>query len=107
MGIANKRQEAMERLPKIDEKRPLEGHYSIHQIQSIKGKTVEHVEIGFRQPHEGVHQSEVIILHFTDGSILGIDTGSNAKNIADDHKDIQPSDFEVDFMLQWVLPFQD
>jgi hypothetical protein len=99
---ARKRQEAKAYLPRIA--RPPEPNYSITQLPAIKGKTVERVEYGFREPIEGVHQSEAIILYFTDGSTLGIDTGSNAVNVAEDYEGLRPEDFHVDFMLQWVPP---
>ncbi len=102
--VARRRQSAKRLMPRID--RPPKPNYSIAQIPTIKGKTVERVEFGFRQPIEGVHQSEAIILHFTDGSSLGIDTGSNAANIAWKHEGLQAEDFHVDFMLQWVPPPQ-
>ncbi len=101
---ARERQEAKVRLPLID--RPPMGHYSITQLPTIVGKTVERVEFGFRQHLDGVHESEAMILYFTDGSVLGIDTGSNATNIADDHEGLQSDDFHVDFRLQWVPPPQ-
>jgi len=97
---ARKRQQAKKWLPQIVQ--PPEAHYSINQIRSIIGKTVERVEYGFCQSIKGVHQGEAIILHFTDGSILGIDTGSNAVNVADDYEGLQPEDFHTDFMLCWV-----
>lgn len=100
--IARKRQEAKKWLPLID--RPPEAHYSITQLPAIIGKTVARVEYGFCKQIDGVHQSEGMILHFTDGSILGIDTGSNACNVADKHEGLQPDDFHVDFMLKWVPP---
>jgi hypothetical protein len=102
--VARKRQDAKASLPRIDQ--PPEPHYSITQLPTIKGKTVERVEFGFRQPIEGVHQSEAIILHFTDGSSLGIDTGSNAANIASEYEGLRAEDFHVDFMLRWVPPPQ-
>jgi hypothetical protein len=39
------------------------------------------VEFGFREDIEGVHQSEALVVHFSDGSIMGIETGSNARDI--------------------------
>jgi hypothetical protein len=102
--IARKRQEAKAWLPRID--RLPEPNYSITQLPAIIGKTVARVEFGSLQPREGVHQSEAIILHFTDGSSLGIDTGSNAGNLASEHEELQAEDFYVDFMLQWVPPPQ-
>jgi hypothetical protein len=65
---------------------------------------VERVEFGFRERHDGVHQSEAMILFFTDGSILGVDTGSNAGNIASKYEGLRPDDFHADFMLYWVPP---
>lgn len=103
-GVARKRQEAKVSLPRID--RPPEPNYSITQLPTIKGKTVERVEFGFRQTIEGIYQSEAIILHFTDGSSLGIDTGSNATDIASDYEGLRAEDFRVDFVLQWVSPPQ-
>lgn len=100
--IARKRQEAKRYLPHID--RPPEPHYSIAQLPAIQGKTVAQVEFGFREPIDGLHQSEAMILHFTDGSSLGIDTGSNAGNLAMEREGLQPEDVHVDFMLQWVPP---
>jgi hypothetical protein len=97
---SRKRQEAKAYLPRID--RPPEPHYSITQLPAIKGKTVERVEFGIREPIEGVHQSEAMILHFTDGSSLGIDTGSNATNVAENYAGLRAEDFHVDFMLRWI-----
>lgn len=101
---ARKRQQAKAWLPRID--RPPMGHYSIAQLPTIVGKTVERVEFGFCEHIDGVHEREGMILYFTDGSILGIDSGSNAANIADkyEHEGLQPDDFHVDFMLKWVPP---
>ena len=89
-------------LPRID--RLAEAHYAITKLPTIIGKTVERVEFGFREHHDGVQQSEAMILFFTDGSILGIDTGSNAGNIASQYEGLRPEDFHADFMLYWVPP---
>ena len=94
------RQEALTWLPVIAQ--PHEPHYSINGATQMVGKTVEKVEIGSRQETEEVHRSEVIIVHFTDGSIMSIDTGSNAGNFScEKHR---PEDFHVDFIIQWVPP---
>ena len=60
------------------------------------------VEYGIREPASSLHRSEVLIIHFPDGSILGIDTGSNVCNLSSEKPDLQPNDFHVDFFLQWV-----
>jgi hypothetical protein len=103
--IASERYRLKNALPKII--RPAEPHYSICQASRMTGRTVERVEFGFREDIEGVHGSELIIIHFTDGSIMSIDTGSNAGNIADDFgfqgkKELKPEDIHVSFSLQWV-----
>jgi hypothetical protein len=97
--MAERRQTAKQGLPVIDA--PPQANYSICQISSIEGKTVASVQYGFKKRTPGVHLSEAMILHFTDGSTLGIYTGSNAYNLAIDHG-LDPEDFHVDFMLQWV-----
>ena len=99
---ARKRQSAKKWLPQIDQ--VPEANYAITQLPVIIGKTVERVEFGFREHHDGAHQSEAMILYFTDGSILGIDTGSNAANIASQYEGLRPDDFHADFMLFWVPP---
>jgi hypothetical protein len=49
-----------------------------------------------------VHQSELLLIYFTDGSIMGIDTGSNAANLRD--RPSQPEDFHVDFRMHRIPP---
>ena len=66
------------------------------------GKTITKVDFGFREEVQGVHQSELIVIHFTDGSIMSIDTGSNARNLSD--RGHEPQDFHVDFRIHWVPP---
>lgn len=101
---ACKRQSAKKWLPRIDRNRLPKANYAITKLPAIIGKTVERVEFGFCEHHDGAHQSEAMILFFTDGSILGIDTGSNAGNIAHKYEGLQPDDFHADFILTWVLP---
>lgn len=61
------------------------------------GKTVKSVEAGVRQHNPRVHEGELIVVHFTDGTSLAIDTGSNAANL----RPSNPSEFHTDFMLEW------
>jgi hypothetical protein len=97
---ALKRHEAKKWLPDID--RPPEGHFSIVQAASMTGKTIERVELGFRKEIKGVHGSEALIIHFTDGSIMGLESGSNAGNIVNKGNGLRPEDFHVDFVVHWV-----
>ncbi len=101
---ARERQERIDCLPKIANR--AEGHYSICQISKTVGKTIERVEFGSRETNPKVHESEVIIFHFTDGSILGLDTGSNVANLTCSREDISPEDFHSDMNLTWVPPMK-
>lgn len=68
----------------------------------MEGKTVDKMEFGFRQDIEGVHGSEALIIHFTDGSIMSIDTGSNVRNILGFENAVRPEQFHVDLHIHWV-----
>ena len=98
--MAEKRQSAKRLLPTIVA--PPEAHYSITQLPRIVGKTVKSVEYGSRSKLAKLHHSEALILHFTDGSSLGIDTGSNVVNLSHDHEGLDPEELHVDLILQWV-----
>lgn len=97
---AMKRQDALEHLPRIV--RSPEANYSVNDAARMEGRTISKVEFGFRHDIEGVHQSELLLIYFSDGSIMGIDTGSNAANLRD--KPSQPEEFHVDFRMHWVPP---
>jgi hypothetical protein len=97
---AYRRHEARKWLPRIN--RPAEAHFSIVQVSQMEGKTIERVEFGFRQEIEGVHESEAMIIHFTDGSIMSLVAGSNVVNLVSDENGLRPEDFHVDFIVNWV-----
>ncbi len=70
----------------------------------MEGKTVKRVKFGIREHHRELHQSDVLLLEFTDGSILSIQTGSNARNVVQDVRSgarIEIDDFHTDFVLIW------
>ena len=88
-SIAAKRHTAKQHLPVIVA--PPEANYSIATLPRIVGKTVgTGVQCGVRRKHPKLHQSEAMILHFTDGSSLGIETGSNIVNLSHDHEQLDP-----------------
>jgi hypothetical protein len=97
---ALKRHEAKKWLPHIS--RPSEPNYSIVKVSQMKGKTIEKIDFGFRKEIEGVHESEAMIIYFTDGSIMGLVAGSNVGNLANDENGLRPEDFHVDFIVNWV-----
>jgi hypothetical protein len=96
------RYKAKKWLPKIV--LPPHPHYSIVEALRMKGKTIEKVEVGTREDIKEAHGSEAIIVYFTDGSIMGLDTGSNAWNLASGEKPFHAEDLHVDFRVQWVPP---
>ena len=98
--LARERHEAKCYLPKIG--KPPESNYSINKIQDAVDKTIERVEFGFREDIPNLHQSEAMILYFTDGSILGIDTAANSYDVSNQHENLNREDIHVDFILQWV-----
>jgi hypothetical protein len=98
------RQARIAALPKIDDTRKPQPNYSICQLPQIVGKAIQKVEFGFHKSTPKVHQSEAMILHFTDGSMLGVTTGSNAWNVSGEHEGLRPEDFHVDFVLTFVPP---
>ena len=76
-------------------------HYSINQAEKMVGKTVASVEVGHRERIAKVHSSELIVIHFTDGSSLSIDTGSNVGNGDQANVIRKPEEVRVDFHLEW------
>ena len=94
-----RRHEAINYLPQIVG--DVESHYSICEVTRMVGKTVEKVEFGMREDIEGVHQSEVLRVKFTDDEILAMDTKSNASDL-EFNAAMQPNEFQVNFMLRWV-----
>ncbi len=95
------RHRIMTGLPRIDENKTIESHYSICESTRMEGKTVEKVWYGMREDIERAHQSEVLYMQFTDGEILAVETGSNASDLKRNAA-MKPDDFRVDLRLTWV-----
>lgn len=102
--VAEKRNNAKARLPRIDGQ--VHDFASIREASKMVGKTVQKVEFGIREDIKNVHGSECVLIYFTDGTILGIDTGSNAFNVSSSREDLAPAAFQVDFRLTWVPGLQ-
>ena len=101
---AHGRHEAKKWLPKIAA--PANPHGLILQVSRMKGKTIDKVEYGTREDIKQVHGSEAIIIYFTDGSIMGLDTESNAFNVAESEQPFRAEDLHIDFMVHWVQPLK-
>jgi hypothetical protein len=96
---SKRRQDALNHVPRVEH--PAQANYSINGVAQSVGKTIARVEYGFRHAIPNVHQSELVIVHFTDGSIMSLDTGCNAGNVMPDRN---AQDFHVSFHVQWVPP---
>ena len=56
-----------------------------HKLQTILeavGKTVAAVEYGEVESSRGMHAAEAVVFHFTDGTALSIEVGSNARDLS-------------------------
>ncbi|MDE0016807.1 MAG: hypothetical protein OXU51_11510 [Candidatus Poribacteria bacterium] len=76
------------------------------RAEKMKGKTVRKVTVGFRERDDDMHESHVLKIEFEDGSILHIQTASNARNVIQDFehdkkRKFKPSDFHVDMFFTW------
>jgi hypothetical protein len=88
--------------PKFDDQLGIEPHYSICTFSEIVGKTIERVEYGWRRRHNDLHDSEMAILRFTDGSHITICAASNIGNLTSSHEGLEPRDLRVSFFLTYV-----
>ena len=101
---ARRRVEAKSHIPQVQH---LVANLSdLKNTARMVGKTIRKVEIGERQRWENVHGSELITIEFDDGTLLSIDTGSNAGNLCTTDSILTPDQFHVDYLLFWVPPLQ-
>ena len=77
-------------------------------VREAVGKTIRRIEFGatghpLGDP-EDVHKSEALVLHFTDGTALLIEPGSNILTLADKLEDagINPSAISTDLIPHWL-----
>lgn len=93
--------------PKIDPNtNPRHVEHLKNRSEEMVGKTVEKVSCGMREHDVGMHESMVLRIEFTDGSVLHIQTASNVQNIMDEvNSERKPSikapDFHADLFLSW------
>jgi hypothetical protein len=88
--------------PKFDDHLEIEPNYSICTFSKIKGKTIERVEYGWRRRNKDLHDSEMAILYFTDGSHIAICAASNIGNLTSSHAGLKPQNLRVSFFLNYV-----
>ena len=98
-----KRRDAMSTLyPAFDPDWKIEATYSICDISKVEGKKISRVEFGWRKHNPNVHNSELIILYFDDGSSMAIHMGSNIGNMSNERNGLKPDDLNVSFVLNYV-----
>lgn len=83
---------------KITEKASL---ISLGGLQNSKGKTIADFEYGTKELGPENHRAEAIIFYFTDGSRMSIDIGSNAFNLAQEHRGLKPENFRTDLIVMY------
>ena len=91
---SERRREIVASLPRIVG--GVESHYSICEATEMIGKTVEKVEFG-----KSENQSEVLFVKFTNGELLGLDTGLSSANF-EFNSATKLNELQVYFMLRWV-----
>ena len=74
-----------------------------HKLQTILeavGKTVAAIEYGEVESRGGMHEAEALVFHFSDGTALSIEIGSNARDLSAS-RDLAPPDVHTDLMPFW------
>ena len=69
------------------------------------GKTISKVKTAMRKTDPDLHESNVLMIEFTDGSILWIQTASNVNNVISkigrSNNKIKPPEFHADLFYWW------
>ena len=107
VGSCEERASALKHLPTFDESRPAEANYGICNAYRGRGKQIVEVRAGYRSPTAGLHDSEALILEFSDGSMLSIDALTNIRQLIEpDHPPLTPESLHVTFDVTYIPPLQ-
>ena len=90
----------MKNFPQFDG--PLRPESKNAKFQESVDKTIARIDAGEFIPGKGCHRREAIVLHFTDGTALSIDVGSNAGNLESDFPGLDASMFSADLVPTWA-----
>ena len=71
---------------------------AVEDAMKLVGKTISKVEYGYGEHEPDNHETEVLILEFTDGTKVAISIGSNAIEFKEL---VNPENLKVDFMFYW------
>jgi hypothetical protein len=75
-----------------------------HKLQTMLeavGKTIVAIEYGQVESHRGMHEAEAVVFHFSDGTALSVEIGSNARDLSMS-RDLVPPDVHTDLMPVWT-----
>lgn len=86
--------------PKVKRTKKVKRMYE--RVKETEGKTIDKIEFGELNPSPNAHKSDGLILHFTDGTSMSVNTGSNAWNLSVEREDLRPDDFHTDLMFFWA-----
>jgi hypothetical protein len=73
----------------------------LQTILEAVGKTVAAVEYGEVEDRPGMHAAEAVVFHFTDGTALSIEIGSNARGLSAS-RDLTPPDVHTHLRPFWT-----
>ena len=80
---------------------PFPPHHPLHDdVPKMEGKTIKRVEYGNLPNRQEVHQSEIIVIHFTNGESVELTIGTNLAEFRD-RMGIKCRDVKADFILDW------
>ena len=105
-----KRASAMRALPVFDDSRPTQRNYGIFPAINMVGRRVESVRTGELLPAPERPGMEAIVVEFSDGSIMSIETATNISQISENYVPIGPQELHVTFYVNFVppmLPFRE
>ncbi|MCK4312450.1 MAG: hypothetical protein KAW88_06925 [Candidatus Cloacimonetes bacterium] len=100
--VCMERKNKLEMLPKFDYEKKILPNYSICKFNNIVGKTIKKVEIGFKKCDVDNPESELSLLHFTDGSMLSISIVSNINQLISSDIHSIAKDLSLQFHLNFV-----
>jgi hypothetical protein len=81
---------------------PPSSGFKVGELGKAVGKTISAVEFGKVEGLPAhVHEGEAIVLHFTDGTAMSIEIGSNVKELFYGPGGFQPGDIRTDLMVFW------
>ena len=110
-GVGRKRSFARARGARMDSQHASSGEHpkiigppypenKLRTILEAVGKTVAAIEYGEVESRRGMHAAEAVVFHFSDGTALSIEIGSNARDLSTS-RDLTPPDVHTNLRPFW------